>query len=777
MTQRSLQTFFDTVQTVDLNTCDTEAVHRSGAVQNGLVIACIDPGTLSLVAWSENAASAGFAVPESLTSVASNRASLEGLADTSPTLKELFPEVEEEISELYADPTISYQNIALSDDLERNGKRYDPIVCITDDCIFLELVPHVEITPRDLRIKLRASNKASQSILAAPDFDVAAQLASEAVFELTGYDRVKIYQFLPDGSGWVRTESARPGMPSYLGLHFPETDIPKQARHLMQILPYRCVFEANDDISPIVSADGPVMDRMDLTWCLGRSVSTMHTQYLRNMGVSCSFSVGLRAGDTLWGMIACHGKERIDVPYDVWGMVRDIGDALMAKFDAVQRDERARKIRDMRDLEAEVAAHLRQRESIEEVLLHYSPKLQEFLDAEGFAFQFDGEIYSVGRAPPPDFTRRLIHWVSRQSNDTDHFRSNALHQLWPDAREHMDTACGVLIQPVIIHRVCQLVWFRGPITQTVRWAGAPNGKRETTDATGLAALSPRNSFDQWVTEHREEALEWTDAEISAAREIFKDVLDIIASQAQNLKRMNAELQLSQEETREELAQFAYAAAHDIQNPINTITSALEMIRSVQGEVDDPMVQKSMDFAIRSSDRLRNLADQMAKFVALGRKEIEPEMVSLSDVLDDTRRMLAQLIDDSGAHMEFEELPEVAGNRDLLTILFMNLLSNAIKYRHADRPPHIVIDAARRNRFIHVSVTDNGQGIPQDREQEVFKPFTRLHRNDTVSGSGLGLATCQRIAELHKTRVVIDPNYRNGTRLEMNFTTELWGRTI
>lgn len=760
MNFKSLESFFTQHNSATLDTCDQEAIHRSGAVQNNAVFFAAPRKTLKISHWSRNAIDLGFG----------------GQKETSlhdQSIGDILPQVEAEIAELAADDGNANLHIALSETIDAGEESYDAIFCLVGEMVFVEFLPTAHITPSLLKTKLRATQRACASIISAKSFDAAQQIAVEAVRALTGFKRIKIYQFQDDFSGKVVAEARADSMPSYYGLHFPATDIPRQARQLFSILPFRSIASVDDNISPIIGSDGFALGTLDMTWSIGRSVSTMHTAYLRNMGIEASFSSALMDHGKLWGLIACHTDETTTLPFDIWGLVHDIAETVMVRLDHERKRETAAKIAEVRELEASVALKLREKGTIEEVLRDCSDALKGFMNADGFAFQFDGNIYSVGKTPPEQFIRRLIRWASDKADESDYFHSNALHKQWPDAKEHMETSCGVLIQPVIIHRVCQLVWFRGPVINTVHWAGDPTAKTVVKRQDGLDVLQPRNSFKQWVSEHNEQSQDWSVAEINAASEIFKEVLDIIASQAQGLKRMTEELALSQAETREELAQFAYAAAHDIQNPINTITSALELIKTTQGESDDPMVQKSMEFALRSSDRLRGLASQMADFVALGKREIEPEDVALDEVASDALKMLSHAITENGAGFDMDPLPVVAGSKDLLTILFLNLFSNAIKYRKADIAPFIRVTSKSTEKFIQLAVADNGVGIASEDAQRIFNAFDRLHRADEIPGSGLGLATCKRIAELHKTSIILDKDYADGARFTMDFRKSRW----
>lgn len=329
MQAKSLQRFFDDVEPVTLNNCDLEAIHMSGAIQSVGVFFAFDPSSKIITHWSQNAIDRGFRPQDGGSDARVDLA--------ARTIDEVLPDVADELIATAGDEANRYQHIALSDLVSRRGADnsladYDVILCRTDDAAFVELLPSVDITPRELKSKLRGAQRVTGAILSARTFADAEQLAVDAIRELTGYGRAKIYRFLPDGSGEVTAESRDEGMPSYRGLHFPATDIPKQARFLYSILPFRPVLTVDDNTSSIVSGHGDDAVALDLSWCLTRSVSTMHTAYLRNMGVGSAFSCSLMDQGSLWGLVTCHSLDQSPVSFDVWGLVRDIAEALMAKL-------------------------------------------------------------------------------------------------------------------------------------------------------------------------------------------------------------------------------------------------------------------------------------------------------------------------------------------------------------------------------------------------------------------------------------------------------------
>ncbi|MFK7828254.1 MAG: GAF domain-containing protein [Congregibacter sp.] len=232
----------------------------------------------------------------------------------------------------------------------------------------------------------------------ADTFEDALVFATDAIREISGFARVKIYRFLADWSGEVIAESSDGKLQSYLGLCFPASDIPKQVRAIMEIVPYRAIGTPTDDALPILAADG-YEGELDLTWSVLRSVSSMHTQYLRNIGVGAAFSTSLMHQRRLWGLIAAHNDTPGLLPFDSWSLLQEIGTAVMLRFDQQRRTETTNMISQLRKIENQFSSALRSNGDIEDVLLDLVPVLRKFLGADGFAFQYGSNLHVSGKAP------------------------------------------------------------------------------------------------------------------------------------------------------------------------------------------------------------------------------------------------------------------------------------------------------------------------------------------------------------------------------------------
>lgn len=725
---KSLSSFFEKTDTTTLNNCDREAIHLSGKIQSLGAVLIVAPQTLEVIGASENAAEFLEYTGGSVSGIP--------LGQIDETLAEqvlLMPQEGKLLHQI------------LEYDLSVGDMVYDCVAHVHGGKLIVEFVPNRTTSTREVRTAMRQCSRACSHILQSESFAAAQQIAVDAVRKLTGFSRVKIYQFQADWSGEVIAQSSDDVLPSYMGLCFPAGDIPAQVREVMKIVPYRAIGSVSDDCIALQSNTLDV-NELDLTWSILRSVSTMHTQYLRNIGVKCSFSCSLMHEGELWGMIALHNDSATLLPFDFWGLVQEIGTSLMLRYAQEQRVMIADSINRLRVIESKFASQLRLGGEIHDVIADLVPELRSFLGADGFAFQFGNNLHLSGQTPPQEFISDLIKWATKNSDTDNQFQTNALHKVFPQGSDHIDTACGVLIQPMVVHRVCQLIWFRGPLTRTVKWAGRPTG----SDAKGPQdILTPRNSFETWVQEHNDQSAPWTEDALQCAREIFSEFLDIVTAQLL-LKQENAELR-----------QFAATAAHDLKAPLLGINYALDWMSEDDFEPDS--VRTTHAIAKKSSSRMSELSEGLLEFAVIENQPLKTKPVDLNKVIEDVKELLFRQLTDTDATVTFDPLPTIDCDRSTMLRVFMNLVSNSLKFRKPDVAPVVHIAAkVIENGDMVISVSDNGMGIEPKFAERAFRPLERLHSKDDIEGTGLGLAICERIIRLHGGTVALDLSYTGGT---------------
>ena len=227
-------------------------------------------------------------------------------------------------------------------------------------------------------------------------------------------------------------------------------------------------------------------------------------------------------------------------------------------------------------------------------------------------------------------------------------------------------------------------------------------------------------------------------------------------QAEELKRLNQTLEDRVEErTRElsmanrDLQDFARIASHDLQAPLRTSSALLDLLRArASGQLDREGIEL-LDRVHRSLKRFHLLLTDLSAYQHVNQDAGSSiEIVPLQDAIRTAIVNLQQPIHDSGAHVLVGDLPGVRGSGSLLTVLFQNLLENAVKYRRPGQVPRIEISAAEEDENVVIAVRDNGIGFDPEYREEIFRPFSRLHSSE-YEGTGIGLATCARIAERHE----------------------------
>ncbi len=213
---------------------------------------------------------------------------------------------------------------------------------------------------------------------------------------------------------------------------------------------------------------------------------------------------------------------------------------------------------------------------------------------------------------------------------------------------------------------------------------------------------------------------------------------------------------------EDLEQFAFSASHDLQEPLRTVKIYSELLaRSYRGRLDEQASQ-FLGYILTGATRMEMLVRDLLTYTQLTRFEAAQEPVDASEILNNTLANLAGAISESGAQVKADPLPSLPVHRAHLQQLFQNLIGNAIKYRSPDRPPVIQITAERKNEYWVFAVGDNGIGIPPEYKERIFGLFKRLHTSEQYTGTGIGLAICQRIVDRYHGRIWVESQPGKGS---------------
>jgi light-regulated signal transduction histidine kinase (bacteriophytochrome) len=356
------------------------------------------------------------------------------------------------------------------------------------------------------------------------------QAITRQVKDLTGFNRVLLYQFDQAGHGTVLAEENDGALPSYLHLRFPASDIPRQARELYVLNTVRIIPDATYVPSPLRGVAQRPMGSLDLSMSVLRSVSPIHLEYMRNMGTRSSMSISIVCEGKLWGLISGHHAEAHSVPYLVRSACDLLTKMVSSQLMAFRTTSKLKKMVHFDGIQRTMLTHMAAEKDYVAALAAQMDYLTQVTDAAGAAMIIDGRYGSHGEVPEERAVRRLAVWLDSQP-DLNLFESHHLQKEIPWTEEIADMASGVLAIRISDVRQSYLMWFRPEVVRTVHWAGEPDTQKEK-------GLRPRDSFNSWKELVRGQSMPWSETEIESAREFRSALMTISLKQAEEAAELS-----------------------------------------------------------------------------------------------------------------------------------------------------------------------------------------------------------------------------------------------
>lgn len=568
------------------------------------------------------------------------------------------------------------------------------------------------------------------------------------VHKLTGFDRVMLYKFDNDGHGEVIAETKLAEMESYLGLHFPESDIPQPARELFLSNRIRAIVNAEDIAVELVPAKNPLLDRpTDLTLSILRSAFPCHLEYLQNMGVNASLTISLIKDGHLWGLIVCHHQTPKIVPYELRKACEFLGQVIFAEISLGEEVADHNYRLQLADVHSKLIERMSLSTSFIDGLVAQSPNLLDLVNAQGAAIYFGGNWTTIGQTPSETELNCLLQWLTENvGNEDEVFATNALASMYAEAHSFKDVASGLLAIP--LSQGSYVLWCRSEVIQTVNWGGNPHHAYRVESIDGNRRLYPRKSFELWKETVRLQSLPWQASEVAAALELRKAIVNIVLRQADELAVLAADLARSNAE----LKKFAYVASHDLQEPLNQVANYVQLIEMRYGEQLDQDAKEFIGFAVEGVQMMQTLIDDVLTYSKVELLGISWESIEVDTALSRALRNLRGRIEQTGAVVTFDPMPTIVADSTQLMQLFQNLIGNALKFRKQDETSQIHISVNRQGDNWLFAVRDNGIGIAPQFFDRIFTMSQRLNTREEYPGSGMGLTICKKIIECHQGQI-------------------------
>jgi chemotaxis family two-component system sensor kinase Cph1 len=571
-------------------------------------------------------------------------------------------------------------------------------------------------------------------------------VAAAAVRAAMGFDRAMVYRFLPDGSGIIEAEDANPGLERFLGLHYPASDIPQQARELYRRNWLRAIPTIDYTPEPLFPLTNARLGTpLDMSYCDLRSVSPIHIEYLRNMGIRASLSASIVCQGRLWGMLVLHHYSPRYVSAELRAACEVFAQILSLHVDAKefahqsQLRARAREVREALLSRVSGAADLG-RAVAQSALL-------EYVDAGGAVVRLANQTYLVGATPPAVDIAGIVDWLNRA--DRPLIACEHLAEEYPPAAQFPAIASGVLAIGLSRRPRDYVIWFRPEIGRTVRWAGNP--EKPVILGEHGERLTPRGSFAEWLEVSKMHCAAWSELDVESAEALRVALLEQLLQRldrgrrdkqlqesrsvadtlqknvdlrVQQLKALTADLEGVEDRERRQIAR-------DLHDDIGQTLAAAQIRLTrlcAHGEAEVVATATAVSELLRSASKsIRSLATQLTPEVL--------HEIGLSSALDwlaeDVERVFGlsiRVIDDDN--------PKPL-NQDKATILYRavrELLINVAKHARTDSA---CVEVRREQAAVVIRVSDAGSGYidaePHDAPSHGFGLAILRERIGSVGG--------------------------------------------
>ncbi|MDJ1496489.1 ATP-binding protein [Cytophagaceae bacterium DM2B3-1] len=591
------------------------------------------------------------------------------------------------------------------------------------------------------------------------------------------FDRVMIYRFHPDYSGEVIGEAVKEGMEPYLGLRYPAGDIPPQARELYLRNKIRIISNVNYQPVPLFTyVDGDKSpEQLDLSDSFLRSVSPIHIQYLKNMGVTASFSLSIIKDNKLWGLIACHHNTPKHLSPSQRQAALLYGLVLSSQLDVYERAESLQLVAKV-DEALDVLLKKLQREGLDVNRIIIDPSLEHISGATGVIALIKGRIYRSGDTPSEEDTLDLLNFLH------DHASSGTvvtqkLIDIYPEAEAYADVASGVIYHRLTNSTDDAIAWIKPGLDHVITWAGNPEKPMERDSETHQ--LQPRTSFAAWKQTVKSESTAWHNHQINATY-LFASALQKYLHLAYLKKEEEKQRLLANElkKSNEELDNINWINAHDLKEPLRKIRVFIS--RMLQSEELPEKIEGDLQKVNKSAMRMQVLLEDIMNYARVAaREQLHNQEANLNEVIREALDNFSEEMESRSAKITVDSMPLVYGNAFQLRQLFTNLIGNALKFTPPDKTPEITVSHAQNptdevteadlTQYFVVNVTDNGVGFEDQYKERIFRLFQRLDNN--VHGTGIGLAICRKIMENHQGKIDVSSLPGVGTTFRLYFPIE------
>ena len=640
------------------------------------------------------------------------------------------------------------------DSIEINSQTYHLTTYHNSDIIYLELESLIVVENRS------SYHHISEQLLYTKSIEDNWKLLINSIKELIGYDRVMIYQFLEDNSGVVVAENVDEGLDSYLGLRFPEFDIPEQVRLLYIKKKSRMVADIDDLRIKMISREDKVVD---LTYTSIRAFSVSHIEYLRNAKAFGSFSVSIVINDRLWGLVACQNSTPKYIPNQVRLQSELLTRLARLTYVNFKSNERLQFQNHFNKIAMRLKENLLVEDSLQNSIQNNIHEILHLTDADGIALVTHENVFTHGHTPEVDEIFRIKKWAKVNEISTLFF-SNPFLIDYKETLNLTSDSAGVMFSFLDQHCQHFIIWFKKEEIYNINWAGNPTKIENTKIIDEIETLyfSPRKSFKVWQEEIGQKSFVWKENEIFVAKEVLKLIVETLHIQSFKIHSLYEQLQ----EINEELDSFSYTISHDLRTPLTVMKLNCQILQRTLG--DSEMKEDRLKSVISEIDRMTEMMQEILILSKAKKSEIVLKEIETRTIIDKIVQDVLMYYNAENTHVEIENIEHVFADKTMVFEVFQNIIGNAVKYSSTQKFPKVFIKSQIIDDQVVYEISDNGIGIKEDDYDKMFKLFSRMSNTGNIQGNGVGLSIVLRMMNRMDGDINFESKEGEGTTFVLRF---------
>jgi light-regulated signal transduction histidine kinase (bacteriophytochrome) len=577
-----------------------------------------------------------------------------------------------------------------------------------------------------------------------------------SVKKVSGFDRVLMYKFDEDYNGTVLAEASENFNESFLHHHFPSSDIPSQARELYIKNKFRIIEDVEKEDVYVTPLINPLTSSyLNMSMCYLRSVSPIHMEYLRNMGVKSSMSLSIVINNKLWGLIACHHTQAKKIPLELFKTYYLLSNIFSER---IQQKEFFIDYTKSAQLLLSSEVFITKLNSLKDytffdALISIKSELKNIIKSdECVIFKLDKILDYDGTLKEEEL--QILYEVCFNNLDNNIFYSHKIGDFIPQTLSFSSAIGGIILVQIETEIPFCIMFIRYEQICHVKWAGNPNKKIEFRN--GNKIINPRASFETWKQTVSGSCEKFEINEIEKLLLFSKRLINSysISKAYYDSKCANEEKRLLKEQKIESIVDVVNNIAHHWRQPlsvISSISSNLEVLYKCGEQIDLEIVAKQMELISQKSQYLSRTIDDFEWYT----KKVEcPEIFSVSKAIFQTVNLFKSILNDENIEiiLNINEDKQMLGFENEFIQALINIFENA-KDAFKDKTNRniILINTKLKEEKLEIEILDNAGGIKNELIPRIFEPyFTTKHQ---VVGTGLGLYISHEIFTKHHNATI------------------------